>query len=271
MRQDVLKADLLLKEGADVDITLCAAAFRGSLLTKVGQVAAGGRGRRRQGAALLSLAVLRQVPAMTRNMPMLCCLVEHGAELDWYSLNYVLEHSHLLPAPHAPLEHFLTKYVRATRNPANTCYAIAHCLSNAAKDIASKVSRPPRTRRAIRFPRTARRLSARLSRHPQASEFNVLSEKFRMAAISLIEDLNKLSYLGGTERWMLRPDEVLEPTKHYSEHFPINLASCSSTALKMHDTEYSSTSTVQNLIQRAWVGVGFIQVRRLERQRTGAC
>ena len=59
---------------------------------------------------------------------------------------------------------------------------------------------------------------------------------------------------------MLRPDEVLEPTKTYSDHFPVNLASCSSTALKMHDTDYSATSTVQNFIQRAWVGVQFIQV-----------
>ena len=88
-----------------------------------------------------------------------------------------------------------------------------------------------------------------------------MSEKFRMAAINLIEDLNKLSYIGGKARWMLSPDEVLEPTKHYSNHFPINLASCSSTALKLHDTDYSSTSTVQNFIERAWVGVNFIQVR----------
>ena len=94
----------------------------------------------------------------------------------------------------------------------------------------------------------------------QTTEYTALSEKFRRAAINLVEDLNKLSYIGGKERWMLRPDEVLEPTKTYSDHFPVNLASCSSTALKMHDTDYSATSTVQNFIQRAWVGVGFIQV-----------
>ena len=94
----------------------------------------------------------------------------------------------------------------------------------------------------------------------QTTEYTALSEKFRRAAINLVEDLNKLSYIGGKERWMLRPDEVLEPTKQYSDHFPVNLASCSSTALKMHDTDYSATSTVQNFIQRAWVGVQFIQV-----------
>eukprot|EP00191_Tetraselmis_sp_GSL018_P006922 CAMPEP_0177615510 /NCGR_PEP_ID=MMETSP0419_2-20121207/23490_1 /TAXON_ID=582737 /ORGANISM="Tetraselmis sp., Strain GSL018" /LENGTH=1504 /DNA_ID=CAMNT_0019113165 /DNA_START=266 /DNA_END=4780 /DNA_ORIENTATION=+ len=207
VRQDVTKAEMLLKKGADAQITLSTASFRGCLLTKV--------------------------PAMTHNMPMLCCLVEHGAELDWYSLMYVLQFSHVLPAAHAPVSDFLTRYVRAGRNPANTCYAIALGLANVAKEHTSK-----------------------------ASEYSVLSEKFRQTTINLIEDLNKLSYIGGKERWMLRPDEVLEPTKCFSEHFPINLSSCSSTALKLHDTDYSSTSTVQNFLKRAWVGVHFIQVAR---------
>ena len=76
---------------------------------------------------------------MAQNMPMLCCLVTHGAELDYHGLKYVLEYGHLLPVNHAPIQAFLCKYVRTTRNPANTCYAIAQALSVAAKEHTSKV------------------------------------------------------------------------------------------------------------------------------------
>lgn len=114
VQQNVPKTTVLLKQGADVHLTLSTAAFRGSLLTKV--------------------------PASSRNMPLLCCLVEHGAELDWYSLRYVMEYGHMLPVAHAPLQDFLTNYVRTRRNPANTCYAMALCLSIVAKEHTSKVS-----------------------------------------------------------------------------------------------------------------------------------
>lgn len=83
-----------------------------------------------------------QVPAVWRNMPLLCCLVEHGAELDWYGLKYVLQYGHMLPVAHAPLQDFLTNYVRTRRNPANTCYAIALCFSMVAKEHTSKVGQP---------------------------------------------------------------------------------------------------------------------------------
>ena len=76
---------------------------------------------------------------MSNNMPMLCKLLEHGAELDWYALRYVLEQGHMLPTAHAPVEHLLTNYVRTRRNPANTTYAIALCLHTVAKEHTSKV------------------------------------------------------------------------------------------------------------------------------------
>eukprot|EP00873_Tetraselmis_striata_P009194 jgi/Tetstr1/429458/TSEL_019366.t1 len=207
---DVEKAEKLLKAGANVTITLTRSRHgvpRGALLTNAA--------------------------AATHNMPMLCCLLDHGAELDWASLDFLVRQSDLLPASRGGLEKLLTGYVRTRRNPLNTCYAIAYSL-NAAKKTEKTAG--------------------------LAVEFGKLSDKYRRAALDLVEDLSKLSD-GFTHpvRGRLTAAKVLAPTEHWDKLQPIHLADVTRTAARLRDTEFTSTNIVRRFVGQAWYGDIYIQ------------